>query len=155
MMARSLLHNARPAHVPYGYRYAFRVDGEAAAGFWGNADQVLLTYSFHKEPSYPLSVYAAAGGGDEVLLGTEQRAGKPVDLGVAGVSAVYHDGLWSPGLGRDEHVVGQFVLHWDDQEWHSITIRAGDRVYGVRGARSNGVTFDELASVARSLPLAT
>jgi hypothetical protein len=154
MMARSLLHKTRPAHVPYGYQYAFRVEGEAAAGFWGNADQVLLTYSFHKEPSYPLSVYAAAATGDPTLQGTEHRAGTPVDLGVPGVSAIYHDGLWAPGPGRDQHVVGQFVLHWDDQEWHSITIRTRDRVYAVRGARSNGVTFDELASVARSLPLA-
>ena len=45
------------------------------------------------------------------------------------------------------------MLHWDDREWHSITIRAGDRVFAVRGARSTGVTFDELTSVARSLPL--
>jgi hypothetical protein len=153
-MARSLLADARPAHVPRGYRYAFSIEGEAAAGFWGNADQVLLNYSFHREPSYPLAVFATVpAGGVDVLHGTEQRRGTPVDLGVPGVSATYHDGLWASGPGRDQQVVGQFVLHWDDREWHSITIRAGDRVFAVRGARSNGVTFDELTSVARSLPL--
>jgi hypothetical protein len=153
MMTRSLLADARPRYVPTGYRYGFRVEGEAAAGFWGNADQVLLNYTFHKEPSFPLTIFAAAAAGGDVLHGTEHRTGMPVDLGVPGVSAVYHDGLWATGPGRDQQVVGQFVLHWDDREWHSITIRARDRVFAVRGARSNGVTVDELTSVARSLAL--
>jgi len=153
MMARSLLAHARPTYVPAGYRYGFHVEGEAAAGFWGNADQVVFNYSFHKEPSFPLTIFAAAAAGGDVLHGTEQRTGTAVDLGLPGVSAVYHDGVWTTGPGRDQQLVGQLVLHWDDREWHSITIRTGDRVFAVRGARSNGVTFDELTSVARSLPL--
>jgi hypothetical protein len=141
-----------PAYVPAGYRFAFKVVGEDAAGFWGSRDQVLLTYVSGSDPALPLAVFAAADA-DAELLGTEQRDGVLLDIGVADATAVYHDGIWQLGSGPEARQAGQVIVHWSRDDVHSITIAVDGTFYAVRGARSKGVSLDELARVARSLTL--
>jgi hypothetical protein len=141
-------------HLPLGYRLRSRFEGEDAGGFPGSPDQLALIYTRglgSDEAVYPLLVYVAARGGAKELVGTEGRSGSSVDIGVSGVTAVYHDGMWAPGPGPDERRLGELIIHWDTGDAHSITVSGGGRLLGVRGARSRGVLARHLVTVARSL----
>jgi len=140
--------------LPLGYRLRSRFEGEDAGGFPGSADQLTLIYTrgmSSDDAVYPLLVYVAARGGATELVGTEGRPGSNVDVGVSGVTAVYHDGMWALGPGPDERRLGELTLHWDTGEAHSVTLNGGDRLLAVRGARSRGVLARHLVTVARSL----
>lgn len=143
---------ARPAYVPSGYKFFRTIVGDEASGFWGVRRQAATVYVRGAETMYPLVAHVAREQGAR-LVGTEGRDGLGIDLGADGATAVYHDGWWAPGRGPDEQRAGELFIHWDRADAHSITVNAGDRVFAVRGARSKGVSLDELVKVARSLPI--
>jgi hypothetical protein len=142
----------RPTYIPHGYSYGFRIDGEAGPGFIRDPDQTVLIYTRSAvDSTHPLMISLSPSRRLE-LMATEGHPGLPVALD-SGAEAVYHDGLWSSGPGLDERRDGDVVVHWDRSDAHSITVRTEDGVYGVRGARSRGVTVDELLKIANSLPI--
>lgn len=144
----------RPSYVPEGYELRADVEGEAIAAFGEQPEQTTLVFTRGtdlSELTHPLMVSSTTGR-TRPLIGTEGRVGQPVDLGRDDVAAVYHDGAWAPapdGEGQD----GLPRLEWDTQDVHAITVHWDGGACAVQGARSRGVTFEELVRVARSLPL--
>lgn len=147
----------RPSYVPDGYTFGLEVRGEAAGGFGDLDDQVALVFWRHRggtDRGYRLAVHVAAGG-DTALSGTEGRPAQPIDLGLPGVTAAYHDGWWTLGPGEDARYEDGLVTSWDRSDVHSITVSSGSVTWAVRGTRSRGVGFDELLAVARSITPST
>jgi len=80
------------------------------------------------------------------------HAGVPVN--VNGKAATYHDGYWMPGPGPDQVSIadGKGSAHWGRDFVHSLTLRTGNGVIGLRCPRAvvpdlSGLT-DILASIA-------
>ncbi len=144
-----------PSWVPSGYRLQHRFAGEAAGGFHGAGDdQVAFLHALptkQHDPSYPLMVYAAAAPGRE-LDGTQGRAGTEVNLGIAGVKAIYHDGMWHVDGSMLESEGIEAAKAWRSGGVHSLTIHAPGRTVGIRARRD--VALEDLVSMARSLDLA-
>ncbi len=155
MTSPRALSRIRVAHLPQGYSFHARVDGDAVAGFGIDADQVALVFrraEADDDHEYPLVVYvgtASAGA----LTGTEGHIGTVVELAPE-ISAEYHDGLWAIGDGPDARQAGPQTIHWDASVAHSLTVRSRRFVFAVRGPKHRGATFDELAEVTRSVQLA-
>ena len=82
------------------------------------------------------------------LAGTEDRAGATVVVGDR--TAVYHDGMWDVDADIAETHGVEKAFRWRTDLAHSLTLRSGDRVLGIRAARS--VELGELLKVAASLP---
>ena len=154
MMVAELLH-AKPAYVPPGYRFIRRLKGRSMEGFPGEDDQVLLIYGrgwSDEDARRPLHVFVSPPTNGAQLFSTEAQAGEPVDIGLDGARAVYHDGRWEVGLGEDMRDTAALPVHWDSTEWHSVTAQHASGLYAVRGSRKNGVGIQELVDVVRSLP---
>lgn len=152
-MARLPMASIRPARIPDGFRLRNRVDGPVAGGFPPEAEQTLLlhTRSWRMEDiRRPLLVFATPDV-DQELIGTHDRAGTPVDLGIPGVSAVYHDGVWQVDADIFEAEGLDAAMRWDTTSVHSLTVRTADRVFGVRAPRE--IDVEELVAVVRSLPI--
>lgn len=136
----------QPSKLPSGYDFRRRLDGHSASGFNGPTEQATLVHTVgwkREHWSNPLVVHVTTERGAE-LFATERRPGVPIDLGISGVKAVYHDGMWADG--------GPGVRpRWATEYAHSITVRTGDRVFGVRGPRD--LSIEDLVKVAKSLPL--
>ena len=143
----------KPARVPVGYAFRRRVQGSASPGFTGPAgeelpDQVTLIHT--SANTYvawrtPMTVHVVARP-DARLFAAETHKGVALDLGLAGVkSAVYHDGWWGPNPDGSGGKV------WDTGTMHSLTLRTATHTVAVRAAKS--VPLDELAAVAKSIPL--
>jgi hypothetical protein len=86
-------------------------------------------------------------------MGTENHPGEAVELGIPSSTAVYHDGLWSPGSGAMERDLGGTRIHWDRSVAHSITVRTPDGTYAVRAPKEK-VGVAELVELVKSLQLA-
>lgn len=143
-----------PDYLPEGYRSWTTVLGRDAGGFGATSDdQYSMTFargSMPEEKANTLLVYRGPANSGE-LLGTQRHAGESVDIGVSGVQATYHDGVWAAGPGPEERRVGQHtVIHWDRSIRHSLTVRTPSEVVGVRGPKAI-VNADELAKIALSL----
>jgi hypothetical protein len=143
----------KPARVPTGYSFRRRVQGSASPGFTGPtgeelADQVTLihtTANTYASWRSPMTVHVVARP-DARLFAAETHKGVALDLGLAGVtSAVYHDGWWGPAPDGSGGKV------WDTANMHSLTLRTATHTVAVRAAKS--VPLDELAAVAKSIPL--
>lgn len=146
--------DVEPGYVPPGYRLTTRLEGRGANAFGGAGDdQLLLSYkrSDAEVAVFPLVIYAARDS-DGILFATEQRPGRPLSLGIKGVRAHYHDGMWAPGSGPDEQRIDDDItIHWSRGGVHSITGVAGRMAMAVRGPVTEATSFDELVAVARSL----
>jgi hypothetical protein len=154
-MAVAELLEAQPAHLPPGYRFRRKVQGRLFEGFRGDDEQVILVYGrgwTEAEAYRPLFVYVSPPSNGVQLFSTEEQDGQPLDLGVDGARATYHDGRWELGPGFDARNAGDVTVHWDASEWHSVTVVHPRGVYAVRGSRRNGVGVRELVEVAKSLP---
>jgi hypothetical protein len=147
--------DAQPAHLPPGYRFLRKLRGPLFEGFRGDDEQVILVYGrgWNDSGAYrPLLVYVSPSTNGDELFSTEEKAGRPIDLGIDGTRTVYHDGRWELGPGFDARVAGDVTVHWDSSDWHSLTVVHSAGVYAVRGARQNSVGVRELVDVAKSLP---
>jgi len=142
----------KPESVPTGYAWRRQLEGASAHALGRHPDQIVLVYTLgwtQEDWSWPL-VVAAAPAGAPPLLGTEHRRGRHVDLGIPGVRAVYHNGIWVLGPGPDEQSFGAGVIHWDSSTVHSLTVRHSDVTWAVRGPKTRGADFDVLVRMARS-----
>jgi hypothetical protein len=94
-----------PDYLPEGYRSWTTVLGRDAGGFGATSDdQYSMTFargSMPEEKANTLLVYRGPANSGE-LLGTQRHAGESVDIGVSGVQATYHDGVWAAGPGPEE-----------------------------------------------------
>ena len=142
-----------PAYTPPGHTLANRIDGERAQGFGFESQQTAFWYKRSDgqgDSHAPLVAYAGPPGAPP-LVGTYGGPTRPIDVGVAGVDAAYHDGIWTSGPGAIEtHFGPSWVLHWQQEGVHSITARWSGGVYAVRGARFNGIGIDDLVKMIAS-----
>lgn len=156
MPTDSSVRGISPSYVPDEFTFRRRLEGSETGGFGDDPTQVGLIYTRgwdHTDSAYPLIVYAAQPVETD-LAATENRPGVPVDLGIPGVQAVYHDGLWAFGPGEAQvNLEGGVTIHWERSGAHSITIYSPDGTYAVRAPKDT-VAFDELARVAKSLNIA-
>lgn len=145
-MASFSTEDIRPRILPDGFQFRRRIEGETAPGFWGTSEQVTLIHTRggeYADWNKPLHVHVTTQP-DAQLAGTENRPGIPLDLGIEGVRATYHDGMWADAG-------PQTPAQWRTDLAHSITVRFREQVFGIRGPREMSV--EELTAVARSLPL--
>jgi hypothetical protein len=143
---------ARPSYITPGYELRRQIEGPMAEGLGRDDDQQALFYTrgwADEDWVYPITVFVASYP-NRTLIGTAGKLGNAVELGVQNVTAVYHDGMWVPGPGEEEHETGAVVLHWERSDAHSLTISSSDKTYAVRGPKRRGVTFDELLRIAGS-----
>jgi hypothetical protein len=151
-MSPPSVNEAQPSYLPSGYQLRRQIVGDDAAHGLSNraGDQVGAMMLVHttgrtyREWLLAALVVHVGLGPDGSLTGTEKKPGRRVDLGLPGVQAVYHDGMWAMGDDGVRPV-------WRTDAAHSITVRTSARSYGIRGPRSIGI--GELVRVARSLPL--
>ncbi len=150
---------SNPAYLPSGYELSLRVHGSEAGGLGMDASQ---TGTFYRRATAiedwrsPLAVYLSGPGAPD-LAATEKKQGEQIDLGIVGIKAVYHDGLWMLGQGAEQLDMGDVVVHWDSSTLHSITARWDGGTCAVRGPKGRGVGYDELINVVKSmfLPVST
>jgi hypothetical protein len=143
----------RQPDLPAGYRLRAEIEGYAAGAFRGDPGQrtLVLTRGWdHSETHFPLLIHIGRVDAGP-LLGTEGRDGAQVDLGVEGVHAVYHDGMWMPGSGRDQASDSGVVVHWNRNDVHSMTVSSPTQTFGIRGTRRRGVSVEDLRRLARAL----
>lgn len=148
------LFDARPLYVPPGYRLTSTLRGNLFAGFRGGYEQAMIIYATGWSDDVfrrPLAVHISGPLNRAVLFGTEKRKGQEVAFGVENAAAVYHDGRWELGSGRDQLVAGGVVLHWSLSDEHSLTIMHREVLYAVRGSRRNGIGLEDLLRVGESL----
>jgi hypothetical protein len=155
-MTSPALADARPSYVPPGYSLALELIGASAVGLGRSPDQRVLIYrqgAALDDAVHSLAIYVAPAGTAEALGGTEHREGRPVELPGTSARAVYHNGMWAPGPGPEQRESGPLVLHWNSAVAHSLTVFGTNLVFGIRGAKTRGVSFSELVRIAQSLPL--
>jgi hypothetical protein len=144
-----------PRSLPPGFALATQLSGSVAGGFPGTADQLAMVYTRGRSIDdfrHPFTVYFGPAG-TRALAATEERQGVPVDIGIDGAVATYHDGWWAIGPGEDQRRFGRTTaIHWDRSNVHSITLHTATQTIGVRGSRASGVAFRDLLQAAKSLP---
>lgn len=166
-MARMWSSDIRPGYVPAGFRLLAAaempvpLDGDAPPGGDRPGEEAAVSYTRGDDLRRALRIQAGPRSAGISSRETGGHAGIPVDLGAAGVDgvegvdgvqAIYQDGVWVMGPGPDQRRVGEgLTIHWDTSDLHSLTLVGPDSEVTVRGARSLGVTFDELVRVAASL----
>jgi hypothetical protein len=142
-----------PSYLPSGYTLSQRVEGADAGGLGQSPNQVGLFYrrgTAQDDWHAPLAVFTGPPGASD-LVATENHPGEAVDLGVPGITATYHDGMWTIGAGPDQTQAGSVTLYWDTSTNHSITIRWSGGTAAIRGPKARGVGYDELTKMASSL----
>jgi len=145
------LERLQPSYLPEGYQ--LRRDAPEHRGRSSTSSQAALTYTRGWELDdwlHPLKI-SSPSSAEASHATTNRHAGDPINLGLPGITAIYHDGSWAPGPGEDARSVGETVIHWERGSVHSITMRGSNGVATVQGSRARGVTRDELVKIARSL----
>jgi hypothetical protein len=138
----------RPTHVPEGYRLRSTIVGGHEPGLGEISEQVALIYTRGwslSDWSGPLTVYLGSVGAPE-LVATNPHHGAPLDVGIDGVSAVYHDGIQTMRSDGFGHFAG---LDWATGTAHSITARCSSGTVAVRGPRA--LPMFELVTVVASV----
>lgn len=141
-----------PSYTPPGYRLQRVTEANYPPALGGPAE-VTAWYtrgSGIDDARYPLLIHFA-GPGAMPLVGTDGHSGQPVDLAIAGAETTYHDGWWTTGPGPESRELGSATLHWDTTAMHSLTISTSAGRVAIRGAKTRGVSFIELMSIAKSL----
>jgi hypothetical protein len=149
---------AGPSYIPAGYRLQAELFGPIFMAFGGKANQYRWTYTKGLRESHftkPLFIYMSPPENSPVLAGTEKQRGQPIELGVPGTKAVYHDGLWQIGPGYDQRFTGDVFVHWDFSDQHSLTVRHDRVLFAARGSRLNDISVDELVRIAISFDYAS
>lgn len=149
-MAPMATEDAHPRHVPAGFALRRRLDGSDATGFQDDRNQLQLIFTRGWDRSawnFPFTVHLAES--ELPFFGTENTEGTALDLGVAGATAVYHDGIWSYDAARAQYVSSpREALYWST-EVHSVTARLGRRSYAVRAPKDVGTA--ELVKSVKNL----
>jgi hypothetical protein len=138
-----------PGYVPKGFKRIGAVEGVDAGEFWGATDQIAVRYRRRSSQHPPYLTVCWTADSGQVLTGTDQRAGVPVD--VKGNRGAYHDGAWAPGPGDEQVDTPVGPLHWDRQLVHSLTMRTDDGVFAVSGLRDE-VPVGELVKIMSTIP---
>src|SRR5207302_8265858 len=108
----------RPSYVPQGFSFRYALPGGREAGLGWIAEQTILVYTrgWEREDfTAPLVVVVGRAGAPD-LVGTADGFAQPVDVGVPGVAAVYHDGITVPRLDEARDFAG---VAWRTGEVHS------------------------------------
>lgn len=145
--------HGEPTYIPAAYSLGSVYKGVAAEGFGREQEQVAYRYSRRDgqgDSHVPLIFYVGPVGAPP-LVGTANHTGEPLDFGIPGVDAVYHDGIWSSGPGDVEAHIGPWLVHWIQNGVHSITARWSGGVYAVRGSYLEDVSVDDLKKMIASL----
>lgn len=92
-----------PAYVPAGYELSQRLDGSEAPALGPSTELALMYRAGNSKEDWrnPLQVYIATSDA-ATLAATENQPGSQVEMGIADVEAVYHDGWWVLGPGDQE-----------------------------------------------------
>ena len=140
-----------PSYMPDGFGLRNIIRGSEGGGFPDDPQQVTYVYTrgwSRSDFRDQISVHVSMSPGG-TLAGTARRPGTPVDVGIAGSRAVYHDGQWhlDPAIASSRGLDEAF--YWDTSLRHSITIHDGQQTYGIRAGIQIAVT--ELVKIARSL----
>jgi hypothetical protein len=125
----------RPGYLPPGYTERYRLPGGREPGFGWIEQQVVLVYTTgwsRLDFSSPLVVVVGRDGAPD-LVGTSPGHAEPLDLGVPGVVAAYHDGILAARLDEMRDFAG---TTWKRGDVHSITARSASGTFAVRGPRS-------------------
>jgi len=137
----------RPGHVPTGFSLRYTLGGGREPGLGWVEEQMVLVYTRGWAPqdfTFPLVVCIGAPDAP-ALVGTSEDHARPLDLGVAGVTAVYHDGIVTARL-QDNDFAG---TAWRQGGVHSVTARSDSGTFAVRGPRD--LPAEELVAVLLSL----
>lgn len=124
----------RPTQLPAGYTLRYCVEGGREPGFGWIAGQVVLVYTrgwSRDDFGSPLVVCVGEAGAPD-LVGTSAAHAQPLDLGLAGVDAVYHDGMLTARLDETRDFAG---TTWSSGGAHSVTARSASGSFAVRGPR--------------------
>jgi len=125
------------------------LEGGREPGFGWIEEQVVLVYTrgwSRDDFGAPLVVCIGAPGAPE-LIGTSPAHAEPIDVGLPGVEAVYHDGMVTARLDEARDFAG---TTWTRGDTHSVTARSGRGTFAVRGPRE----LDRTELVATLLSLA-
>ena len=146
--ALSTLLDRRPAYLPEGYTLRYASKGGREPGFGWIVEQVVLVYTrgwSREDFSSPLVVCIGSSGAPD-LIGTGPAYGEALDLGLAGVAGMYHDGMLTSRLDESRDFAG---TTWRQGDTHSITARSAVGTFAVRGPR--GLDCSELVATLLSL----
>jgi hypothetical protein len=138
--------------LPAGYYRFMELAPRASKGFGAAYDRATVLFRWRyagPDERNGLLLFVAAAN-DEPLIETDRREGVPIDLGLSGVHALYHDGVWSMHPHDDPTTVPRF--YWNTGNAHSLTVRGRATAYGIRGMRRQRVGLHELVEIARRLP---
>jgi hypothetical protein len=138
----------RPERLPSGYSLRYSLSDGREPGFGWVKEQTVLVYTRGWAPedfTFPLVVCVGRAGAPDPV-GTSPDHGEPLDLGVPGVEAVYHDGILSARLDGADDFAG---TAWQQGSVHSVTARSATGAFAVRGPR--GLERDELVATLLSL----
>ena len=149
-MTRIATREITPAYVPKGFVFRRRLDGAEASGFQSDAEQAQLIFTRGTDQAgWAMALTIHMGDTQQSLFGTEHRAGMPIEFGVPGATAVYHDGMWAMDAARAEAVGDPRAgLFWS-RTAHSVTVHRDGRSYGVRAPYD--VPRTDLTKMAREL----
>lgn len=141
-----------PPYIPSGYRLAWKTEGPVATDFIDNRAGKSYWYvsqAGNAAYAYALSVhYSTSAVGP--LMGTSGRDGEVVDVGLAGLTASYHDGIWALGAGPYQRSDFGITLHWETAVAHSLSVFGAGLAIAVRGSKIHGITRDELVRIAQA-----
>lgn len=136
-----------PRYLPAGYKLRSRRNGVEVDPFetYGSGCQpvqaVYTAGATYAEWMRQMLIITMWPTPKAELPATEGRPGLPVNLGVKGALAVYHDGWWAFGTSGG--------LEWRKGQAHSVTVHTGERTYAVRGPDS--MAAEVLATISRGL----
>jgi hypothetical protein len=137
-------------YMPEGFGLATRKHGLKVGEFWGSSEQVAIHFR------QPLSAHGMqiticwAPEKDLMLTGTTGHDG--VTVIVNGNEAVYHDGMWTPGPGPEQVIVGNGAVHWGRDGVHSLTVHTDRGAFALRCPRQAVPGLGEMIKIMSSIP---
>lgn len=136
----------QPGYVPSGFEPRRTLDSTTEPGFGRDPDQVITIYTHGWDESDWISPLMLVVGtaGSSALVGTENRPGDPIDIGIPGVAAFYHNGVWTAASDGSGRVV------WNTEYAHSISAASTALRVAVR-ANKRQVSIAELTRVLQSV----
>src|SRR6266567_4607276 len=143
-----------PQRLPSGFKFLGEAVGVSVGEFIGSSQQVALRY---RVPGTPWGIGTEisvcwAPEADLELTGTTDYPGVPVNVNAK--TATYHDGCWMPGPGPHQVAIADSgVAHWGIDFVHSLTLRTGNGVIGLRCPRAVVPDLRGLTEILASIPL--
>jgi hypothetical protein len=136
----------QPGYVPFGFEFRRKLDTTTEPGFGRDPNQAITIYTHGWDEADWISPLMLVIGspGQSALVGTENQLGDPVELGLGGVMARYHNGVWTAASDGSGRVV------WNTEYAHSITASSPALRVAVRGNKRQ-VSIAELTRVLQSI----